>query len=107
MTSLFYVHNQGSPVKDFSAAVQSCGKFGATLAKLKSEKSASTALKIIAAASNSSSQSDIKGFWIDARSLNFLKFLSLNLTIDGAITHEKSCIVLIKVCNYVPISYFL
>ena len=53
MTSLFYVHNQGSPVKDFSVAVQSCGKFGATLAKLKSEKSASTALKIIAAASNS------------------------------------------------------
>ena len=96
MTSLFYVHNQGSPVKDFSAAVQSCGKFGATLAKLKSEKSASTALKIIAAASNSSSQSDIKGFWIDARSLNFFK----NLTVDGAITHDKSCIVLIKVCHF-------
>ena len=52
--SIFYAHNLGSPVKDFGEAVNSCGKFGGNLAKINSEKSASKALKIIAALNSTS-----------------------------------------------------
>ena len=91
----------GSPVKDFLAAVQSCGKFDASLAQLKSQKSASKALKIIAAL-NSTSMSDIDGFWIDARTQNYNFFE--NLAVENHPNHDglmkKSCLVLMKVNHF-------
>ena len=59
--SFFYVHDQGSPVKNYIQGVQACQDFG-KLATLSSNKTIEKALKLISNTKNVTT----KGFWINS-----------------------------------------
>ena len=85
---LFYLQNQGKPVKNYLEAVESCQELG-SLAKLENLEKAQKALKLI----SRTNSTKVEGYWIDAYTKEHFK----DLKISGASGHmQDSCLVLIS-----------
>ena len=83
--NLFYLHDQGYPVKGYLEALQSCQKYG-YLATLSSPESLTKAMKIISKSNKS------QGFWVHSDTTHY--FQELNIQVTGQ--DSKGCLVVIK-----------